>query len=154
VDLDRRMQLLRGWQRLLDTAFRVPGTSIRFGWDPIVGLIPWVGDVATALFACALIVEAHRMRVPRVLQFRMLVNVAVDVLMGLVPFIGDVADVFWKANSRNMAMIERHVAQPRPATAGDYLFVAAVLTAVVLVAAVPLVLMYWLVYVVIQRPLV
>jgi hypothetical protein len=119
VDLERRMRVLRGLQRLLDTAFRVPGTSIRFGWDPIVGLVPWVGDVATALLACALIVQAHQMRLPRVLQFRMLVNVLVDVLIGLVPFLGDVADVFWKANSRNMAMIEQHVASPRPATVAD-----------------------------------
>jgi hypothetical protein len=154
VDLERRMRVLRGLQRLLDTAFRVPGTSIRFGWDPIVGLVPWVGDVATALLACALIVQAHQMRLPRVLQFRMLVNVLVDVLIGLVPFLGDVADVFWKANSRNMAMIEQHVASPRPATVADYLFVAAVLGAVALVAAVPLALLYWLLDVLVQRPLV
>lgn len=154
MDIERRMLVLRGWQRLLDTAFRVPGTSIRFGWDPILGLIPWAGDVVTALFACALIVQAHQMRLPRVLQIRMLLNVAADVLIGLVPFLGDVADVFWKANSRNMRMIERHVAEPRPATFGDYLFVAVVLAAVVFVAAVPLVLLYWLVDVLVQRALV
>lgn len=153
MDLDRRMLALRGWQRLLDTAFRIPGTRIRFGWDPIVGLIPWAGDVATALFACVLIVQAHQMRMPRVVQLRMLINVVADVLVGLVPFVGDVADVFWKANTRNLAMLERHVAQPRPATPGDYLFVAAVLLAVVSVAAIPLFFMYWLLDVLLERSL-
>lgn len=151
MDLDRRLLVLRGWQRLLDSAFRVPGTSIRFGWDPIVGLIPWAGDVATALFACALIVQAHQMRMPRVIQVRMLINVLADVLIGLVPFVGDVADVFWKANTRNMALFERHIAQPRPATAGDYLFVGAVLAAVVAVAAVPLLLLYWVLDALVNR---
>ena len=154
MDLDRRLQALRGWQRLLDSAFRVPGTNIRFGWDPIVGLVPWAGDVATALFACVLIVHAHRMRIPRVIQLRMLINVMTDVVVGLVPFVGDVADVFWKANSRNMALIEQHAGQPRAATAGDYLFVATVLTAVVLVAAIPIALMYWMFNAVLQRPVI
>lgn len=147
------MQALRSWQRLLDSRFRVPGTNIRFGWDPIIGLVPWAGDVATALLACALIVQAHQMRVPRVVQLRMLINVAADVLVGLVPFLGDVADIFWKANTRNFQLLERHAAQPRPATAGDYLFVGLVLFSVVAVAAVPLVMMYWLLDVILQRPL-
>lgn len=144
MDLERRLQVLRGWQRLLDTAFRVPGTNVRFGWDPIVGLIPWAGDVVTALFACAIVVQAHRMRVPRVVQARMLINVAADVVIGLVPFVGDLADVFWKASSRNMRLLESHVANPRPATPGDYLFVGAVLLAILLVASLPVVLAWWL----------
>src|SRR5215216_6665502 len=147
------MQALRTWQRLLDNAFRVPGTSIRFGWDPIVGLIPWAGDVLTALFSCVLILQAHRMRVPRVVQLRMLMNVGIDVLVGIVPFAGDVADVFWKANTRNMALIERHAAQPQPATAGDWLFVVGVLSAILLIALVPIAVMYWLLHAVIHRPL-
>lgn len=153
MDLDRRLQVLRGWQRLLDTAFRVPGTNVRFGWDPIVGVIPWAGDVITALFACAIIVQAHQMRVPRVIQMRMLINVATDVVIGLIPFVGDLADVFWKASSRNLGLLESHVANPRPATAGDYLFVGAVLLAVVLAASLPVVLAWWLFNAVIQRPL-
>ncbi len=148
------MQALRAWQRLLDSAFRVPGTQLRFGWDPIIGLVPWAGDVATALLACALIVQAHQMRVPRVVQLRMLINVAADVLVGLVPFLGDVADVFWKANARNMQLLERHAAQAQPPTLADYLFVGLVLAAVLAVAALPLLVMYWLLDVVFQRPLI
>ena len=62
---------------------------------------------------------------PRVVQLRMLLNVGIDLLVGLVPFVGDVADVFWKSNTKNMALLERHAAQPGPASRGDWLFVSA-----------------------------
>ena len=84
MDHSARLETLREWQRLLDSAFRVPGTGIRFGWDPLIGLIPWVGDALTALLGCALIVQAHQMRVPRVVQLRMLMNVGIDLLVGVV----------------------------------------------------------------------
>jgi len=141
------MAALRSLQRLLDDAFRVPGTSIRFGWDPLIGLVPWVGDVLTAVFSCAIIVQAHHLGVPRVVQFRMLMNVAIDVVVGAIPLFGDVADVFWKSNAKNFALLERHAAQVQPATAADWLFVTGIIAAVVLIAAVPLIVMYWLVHV-------
>jgi hypothetical protein len=141
-----RIDQLRSLQRLLDTAFRVPGTNIRFGWDPIIGLIPWVGDVVAGLYACAVIVHAHRLRIPRVVQLRMLLNVVFDVVIGLVPIVGDAADVFWKASSRNFALLERYAAEPGRARPGDWLFVAFALAAVIAVAAIPLVVLYWLVH--------
>jgi hypothetical protein len=113
-----------------------------------------VGDFLTALFACTLIVQAHQMRVPRVIQLRMLINVAIDVLVGLVPFVGDVADVFWKANTRNLALIERHAAEPRPATLADWAFVAGVLASILAVALVPIAVLYWLLHAVLHRPFI
>jgi hypothetical protein len=144
---DRRMQSLRSLQQLLDSAFRVPGTNIRFGWDPIVGMVPWIGDVLTAIFSCAIILQAHRMRVPRVVQLRMVMNVAIDVVIGVIPVLGDVADVFWKSNAKNFALLERHAAGFATATAGDWLFVTGIMAVVVLIAVVPLAVMYWLGYV-------
>jgi hypothetical protein len=124
----------------------VPGTRLRFGWDGILGLVPWAGDVATAFMACAIIVEAHRRRLPRVVQLRMLMNVALDLGLGLVPLAGDAADVFWKANTRNMALLERHLpgagTAPAP-TSGDWLFVTGVLAVIVVLAALPLLLASW-----------
>lgn len=154
VDHTARMQALRAWQQFLDSRYRVPGTSIRFGWDPILGVIPWAGDVVTALFACALVFQAHQMRLPKVVQLRMLMNVGIDVLIGIVPFAGDIADVFWKANSRNMAILEAHAARPQPATAGDWLFVAGVIVLLLLVALVPVAVLYWLLHVVLNRSLI
>jgi uncharacterized protein DUF4112 len=149
-DHARRIESLRRLMRLLDEQFRVPGTSIRFGWDPIVGLVPWFGDVLTGLIGCAIVAQAHQMRVPRVVQLRMLLNIAIDVVVGLVPFVGDVADVFWKANARNFALLERHAGRVLAARPGDWLFVLGILGAVIAVAAAPLVVLYWLVHQVIR----
>jgi hypothetical protein len=145
-DRDRRLAALRRAQHMLDEVYRVPGTNIRFGWDALVGLIPWVGDVTTAVMACGIIVQSHQMRVPRVVQLRMILNVAIDLLVGLVPFVGDVADVFWKSNKKNFALLERHAAPEAKPTRGDWIFVTAAVTLILLIAIAPLLMMYWIVH--------
>ena len=152
IDHERALRTLRSLKRLLDEAFSVPGTNIRFGWDPIVGLLPGAGDLLTALFSCAVIAQAHRMRLPRVVIVRMLLNVGLDLLIGLVPIVGDVADAFWKSNTRNFALLERHAADARPASRGDWLFVFGVLGAVTAMALLPLVVLYWIVQLVMLHP--
>jgi len=144
VEIDRRLNALRRLQYLLDDAFRVPGTRLRFGWDPIVGMVPWLGDALTAVLSCAIVVHAHRLRVPRVVQLRMLGNLAIDMVVGALPLVGDVADAFWKSNTRNMALLERHAQAGVPATRGDRLFAAALVLAVVAMAIVPLLVVYWI----------
>jgi hypothetical protein len=130
IDRARRIEFLRRWSRLMDSAYRVPGTSIRFGWDPIVGLVPGVGDVATASFAVAILYHAYRLGVPGVVLARMLLNVLIDLAAGLVPVAGDVADVAWKSNSLNLALLERHERPGVKPTSGDW---AVVLLAVVII---------------------
>lgn len=139
------LERLRTLQRLLDSAFRIPGTNIRFGWDAIVGLVPWAGDVATGLLACAFLVQANQMRLPRIVQLRMLINVAIDILIGFVPVAGDVADVFWRANTRNLALLERHAREPQPARPGDWLFVFGIVAALFALLSLPLLVVYWIV---------
>ena len=146
MDTAQRLEALRKLQQLLDQAFRVPGTSLRFGWDPIIGLIPWAGDALTAILSCAIIVQAHHMRVPKVVQLRMLFNVAIDLIVGAIPLFGDVADVFWKSNTMNFALLERHAARPQPPSAGDWLFVGGIVAAVLLLALVPLFVLYLIVH--------
>jgi Domain of unknown function (DUF4112) len=141
--------------RLLDEAFRVPGTNIRFGWDPIIGLIPWAGDAVTALVGTALIIQGHQMRIPRVVQLRMLLNIGIDLLVGIVPFVGDAADIFWKSNAKNFALLERHAPHVQPATRSDWLFVVGIIAAVVAMALVPLIVLYFVVQMLVGRvPLV
>ena len=139
------MHALRSMKFWLDEAFRVPGTPIRFGWDPVIGLVPWLGDLLTALLSSAIIIQAHQMRLPRVVILRMLFNAVIDLVVGAVPLFGDVADVFWKSNSKNFALLERHADAARPASAGDWLFVTAVIGAILAVALVPLLVLYWIV---------
>ena len=133
IDRTRRIELLRRWSRLMDSAYRVPGTSIRFGWDPIVGLVPGVGDVATASFAVTVLYHAYRLGVPGVVLARMMLIVLIDLAAGLVPVAGDVADIAWKSNSLNLALLERHERPGVEPTSGDW---AIVLLAVVLIGSV------------------
>ncbi len=139
VEIAARLAMLRSWQRLLDEAFPVPGTRIRFGWDAIIGLAPGVGDIISAMFGIVILFHAHRMRIPRVVQARMIINLVIDLAIGIVPFAGDIADVFWKANTRNMALLERHVpAVEQGETTGDWLFVLGVAGLLAALAALPL----------------
>ena len=137
------LALLRRWAVLLDSAFRVPGTSIRFGLDAIAGLVPGIGDLAAPVFTGLLLVTGFRMRLPVVVQARMVLNAALDVALGLVPLLGDLVDVAWKANLRNLALLERHARPGVPPGRADYAFVFAFLALVLLVALAPLALLVW-----------
>jgi hypothetical protein len=130
IDRSGRIESLRRWSRLMDSAYGVPGTAIRFGWDPIVGLVPGVGDVATASFALAILYHAYRLGVPRVVLARMALNTLVDLAAGLVPFAGDIADAAWKSNNMNLALLERHERPGVKPSSGDW---AVVLLAVVVI---------------------
>jgi hypothetical protein len=137
---------LRRWAVLLDSAFRIPGTNIRFGLDALVGLFPGLGDLASPLFTVALLLEGTRRRLPFIVQARMVLNAGIDMLLGLVPLLGDVADVAWKANLRNLALLERHAAAPgSPPGTGDYLFVYLCILAIVIIALIPVLLVAWLI---------
>ena len=140
----QRIAALRHVSRLLDSNYQLPGTSYRFGLDPIIGLMPVVGDLVSPLFTIALLWQSHDLRLPRVVQFRMLFNVAIDTLVGMVPLAGDLFDFAWKANDMNMALLERHAFEERPASPGDWIFVIGLTLLLVLIATMPFVLAAWL----------
>jgi hypothetical protein len=137
------LDALRRWAVLLDSAFRVPGTQIRFGLDAIVGLVPGLGDISTPAFAGLLLLQAVRMRLPIVVQARMVLNAAFDMLIGLVPILGDLVDIGWKANLRNLALLERHARPGVPPSRGDFVFVWICLVFLGLIAILPVVLIIW-----------
>ena len=101
-DHDPRLESIAA---LLDTAFLVPGTNIRFGLDGLIGLVPGIGDTLTTAMSCWLIYEAHQLGAPRQLITRMIGNVALDGFVGSVPLIGDAFDVMWRSNRRNMKLL-------------------------------------------------
>jgi len=117
---------LRRFAVWLDAGIAVPGTSIRVGLDPLLGLVPGLGDAAGALLAAWILVEAIRMGASRATLARIASNIAVDALVGAVPVFGDVFDVVWKANLKNVALLERHAIDPAGAGEGDRLFVVLV----------------------------
>jgi hypothetical protein len=138
------LRALRQLAALLDTRFVIPGTSIRFGLDPLLSFIPGVGDLVSPAFAVLLMVQGVRQGVPKVVLVRMLVNAFVDALIGAVPIAGNIGDVFWRANVRNMGLLERH-SRPgvRPAPA-DYVIVGVLAAAFGLVIFVPVLISFWL----------
>jgi hypothetical protein len=140
----RTLAALRKWSVLLDSAFRVPGTNLTFGLDPILGLIPGLGDLTAPLFAALLLLHAVRLRIPRIVQLRMLINAAIDLAVGVIPFIGDLFDFGWKANVRNLALLERYARPGTEASRSDWLFVLGVIAVLVGVAVIPLLFAAWL----------
>jgi hypothetical protein len=135
---------LRWWATLLDSRFRVPGTRIRFGLDPILSLIPGLGDLASPAYTLALLVQGLQQRVPRVILARMVLNALFDAFVGVVPIAGSVADVFWRANTRNLALLERHARPGRPPERADYAFVFGIAAAFGVLALIPVLLAIWL----------
>ena len=141
----QRLFALRRFARLLDSAFVVPGTRYRVGLDPFLGLLPGIGDLVSPLFAIGILWQAHDLGIPRVVQLRMIFNVAIDSLLGALPLIGDLFYFVWKANEKNMALLEHHATQERRAAADDWLFVAVSTLAVVAIAAIPFLVVAWIV---------
>lgn len=108
ADLDH----VRRLARQLDTAIPLPG-GMRIGWDAVLGLIPGLGDWAGALLSSYIVLQAMRLGAPREVLLRMVGNVGLEALVGSVPFVGDVFDAAWKANVRNVRLLEDHLAAPR-----------------------------------------
>ncbi len=97
---------------LLDNAIRIPGTPFRIGLDPLLGLLPGLGDAIGALASAWIVVEAVRFGAPRAVLVRMLYNIGIDSLIGAVPGAGDLFDFVWKSDAKNMALLRRHLAEP------------------------------------------
>jgi hypothetical protein len=104
---EQRLARLEAIAKLLDIAFVVPGTNIRYGIDGLIGLIPIIGDIITSAISLWLVREARALGAPWYITARMLGNVAVDGLVGMVPFAGDAFDVMFRANMRNVRLLRR-----------------------------------------------
>ena len=140
----RGLDALRRWARIFDSAIRIPGTRITFGLDPILGLIPGLGDVASPVFSLFFLWHGLRLGVPKVVFARMVFNVLIDTAVGAIPVAGDFFDFGWKANTWNLALLERHAIPGRRPTSSDWLVVILCTLAVVTVALVPILVLGWL----------
>jgi hypothetical protein len=141
-DLDR----LRAIARLFDNAFVVPGTRLRFGVDALFGLIPGLGDVAGALVAVYALHVARNLRAPGAVQLHMLGNIALDALIGTVPLIGDLFDFVFKAQTRNLALLDAWLETPQATERRSRRGVVIIPLAVLLVFSVLTVLGVWMLY--------
>lgn len=129
----RALRQARGLARLLDRAVTVPGTRFGIGLDGVIGLIPGVGDAVAGLASTYLIFLAYRAGAPASVLGRMALNVWVDSLVGGIPLLGDLFDFGYKANLRNVALLERSVADPQTTRRAGRAFIALVLAGLLLV---------------------
>lgn len=109
AERERVVRRVRRLANLLDAAFVLPLVNRRVGMDSIVGLVPGVGDATMTMLSGYIVYEAWRLGVPTPTLLRMAANVAIDFGAGAVPIVGDVIDVMYKANLRNLALIEEHL---------------------------------------------
>ena len=125
----------RALARMLDSAVRIPGTKVTFGLDPILGLVPGLGDLAGAVLSGYIVLTAARLGAPKSVLARMLLNLGTDTLVGSVPVLGDLFDVGFRANIRNSELLDRHVGQPDQVRRSSRFAVVATVGALVLLAA-------------------
>lgn len=147
-DADHRRRIAR-LSRLLDSQFRIPGTSVRFGVDAILGLLPGIGDAAGLVASGAVLVQAIDLGARGATLARMVLNVALDAIVGTVPVLGTVFDVVYKANNRNVRLLERHVDDPsgtsRSSKRALIVTVLATLAVLAVVVVTVIALVVWLV---------
>lgn len=115
----RQIERLRALTRVLDSAIQIPGTRYRIGLDALIGIVPGIGDVVGAMFSAFIVFQSARMGVSTATLVRMLGNVALDTIVGEVPLLGDLFDAGWKANTRNLALLEGHLEQPTATRRGS-----------------------------------
>ncbi len=129
--------------RILDTFFVIPGTRIRFGIEPIIGLIPIFGDQMTSLMSAALLYRSVQHRLPKIALVRMALNILINAVVGMVPLFGDIFVLWYKPNIRNYKILQRYAGQTNAVTGGDWLFVSILIgSTFFLIVVVTLVLVY------------
>jgi len=119
-DVSRDPQAVRNrveaMEKILERAFVVPGINRPIGIDSIVGLIPVIGDIVTALMGAYIVWEARNLGMSKLQLTRMAANVGIDTALGAIPFAGDVFDFFWRSNSKNLRIIRKHLDKHHPGT--------------------------------------
>ncbi len=137
---------------IFDDLVEIPGTGRRIGVDPLLGLVPIVGDAVSAVASIWIIAEAARFRLPPIVLARMIFNAGVDFVIGAIPVVGDLFDFVAKANSRNLDLFRRHASDPNASTADQRAFFAGLV--LLLVGLVWLLIQFlgWLLSIVIPVP--
>ena len=114
---------MRRWARIFDSAFRIPGTNITFGIDPLLGFVPGIGDLASPILSMFMVWHGAKLRVPKVVLARMVLNALIDAAAGIIPVFGDLFDFGWKATAWNLALLEKHAMPGQRASRSDWIFV-------------------------------
>ena len=143
---ERQLSFAKFLADLLDQRFTIPGTSIRVGLDPILGLIPVIGDALANLTGSAILLIAAQLHLPKIVLLRMGLNIAFNAIIGAIPVFGDIFSIWFRSNLRNAQLLEHYAARDaRRADPRDWLFVVGIIAALVLIVLAMLVGVLWLV---------
>jgi hypothetical protein len=118
LEADERLRWVEHVARLMDSQFRLPGTRFRFGLDPLLGLIPIVGDLSSTVVSGVLVLTMLRHGASGAVVVRMVLNILLDTIVGAIPLVGNVFDFAYKSNERNVALLRRHYAEGRHTGSG------------------------------------
>jgi hypothetical protein len=141
----RRLLFVRFLADLLDQRFTIPGTTIRVGLDPILGLIPVIGDIIANLTGSSILLLAAQLHVPKIVLLRMGLNVALNAIIGGIPIFGDIFSIWFRSNVRNAQSLERYaVREARRADPRDWLIVVGFIAIVILLVLAMLLGLIWL----------
>jgi len=143
---ERALDHLRLITQIFDQAFAIPGTTWRFGLDALFGLVPGLGDIAGALVAVYAMRVARQLNAPPAIQLHMLSNIALDALVGMVPIAGDLFDFAFKAQTRNLALLEAHITMPQKAARRSRRGLLLMAVATIIVFATLTALGVWMIY--------
>ena len=142
----QRFSLAKFLAEWLDQRFTIPGTSIRIGLDPILGLIPGIGDMIANLAGSAILLIAAQYRLPKIVLLRMGLNVALNAMIGAIPVLGDVFSIWFRSNVKNAQLLERYAgSEGRASNFGNWIFVVAVIGGIVLLLIAILLATVWLI---------
>lgn len=142
ADRSRALAEIETLAWILDNSIPVPGTGgRRFGIDALIGFVPGIGDLVSGGIGLFVVWRGSRLGLPRVVVARMLANSALDLAIGAIPFVGDAFDLWFKANTRNLGLIRRHLEEPDASTRNEWLVLFGLIGVLVLIV----VLLGWLV---------
>ena len=140
-----RLWLAKFLADLLDQRFTIPGTSIRIGLDPIVSLIPGIGDLLANLTGSLILLIAAQLGVPKIALARMGINVGINTILGAVPIFGDVISIWYRSNVRNVELLERYLARRlKRVELSDWLFVIGLIVGLLVLMGALVVVAIWL----------
>ncbi len=123
LEKEQSRKKLNRLARLMDSSIPISGTRMRFGLDGLIGLIPGVGDTAGAIVSTYILSEAAQVGAPKSILLKMAFNIGLDALLGIVPVVGDLSDFVWKANQRNVKLLNDYLDQPEKTVTHSRLFV-------------------------------
>ena len=141
--------------QVLDTTVKIPGTSLYLGLDPLLGLVPGIGDALASLFGTMMLGLASRLHVPKIVLLRMSLNLLINGTVGAVPIFGDLFSVWFRSHARNAALLREAATQPDRETGRDWFYVVGIIgvTAALLLLAIALVVwMTWKIWTVFTGP--